>query len=240
MHRFFIKDFSDQKTEVIINDAALVHQISHVLRLMPSQEIIIFNQAGQEFLLLITATNNKTIIGQIIKKITNATEPSFKINLYQALLKQDSWDWIIKHGTSLGIHQFIPMITERSIVRQISEAKIKRWQKIAQEATEQSSRTHIPEIAGPIKLSGMKLPADETTINLVAWERAKINLNDLLPAGAPSIINLFIGPEGGFSEQEIGRLEKIGARSFLFGPRILRAEFAGLAISSAIFSHYSK
>lgn len=239
MHRFFVKNFSGQKTEATIDNSALIHQIAHVLRLMPSQEIIIFNQAGQEFLFLITAITNKTIAGQIIKKMTNAAEPSLKINLYQALLKQDSWDWIIKHGTSLGVNQFTPVITERSIVRQISEAKIKRWQKIAQEATEQSGRTHIPEIADPIKLSDVKMSGDKGTINLIAWEKAKTDLTNLLPTSAPQTINLFIGPEGGLSESEVLLLEKIGGQPFLFGPHILRAEFAGLAIASAIFYHYS-
>ena len=239
MHRFFVKNFSGQKTEATIDAPALIHQIARVLRLKPSQEIIIFNQAGQEFLFLITAITDKNIAGQIIKKITNATEPNLKINLYQALLKQDSWDWIIKHGTSLGINQFIPMISERSIVRQISDNKIKRWQKIAQEAAEQSGRVHVPEITEPIKLSDIKASRDKTAINLIAWEKAKASLTNLLPTKTPKVINLFIGPEGGFSESEIKILEGTGGQIFLFGPRILRAEFAGLAISSAIFYHYS-
>jgi len=238
MHRFFIKNFAEQEAEASINDALLVHQINHVLRLQPGQEIIVFNQTGQEFLFLITAITNKIVTGKIIKKMINATEPSLKINLYQALLKQDSWDWIIKHGTSLGLNQFIPVITERSIVRQISDSKIKRWQKIAQEASEQSGRTYVPKITEAIKLSDVKVPADETIINLVAWEKAKIGLNNLLPTSAPQNINLFIGPEGGFSESEIKSLEKINGQPFLFGPRILRAEFAGLAMASAIFYHY--
>ena len=156
MHRFFIKNFITQNNTASINDIALAHQINHVLRLQPGQEVIIFNQDGQEFLFLITAINDEAIVGQILKRMINTTEPDLKINLYQALLKQDSLDWIIKHGTSLGINQFIPIISERSIVRQISNNKASRWQKIAQEATEQSGRTHVPEIAEPMKLSEKK------------------------------------------------------------------------------------
>ncbi|MDD2646539.1 MAG: RsmE family RNA methyltransferase [Patescibacteria group bacterium] len=236
MHRFFLKNINLNDSEINITDVDLIYQINKVLRLKLSQEISVFD--GQnEYLIMLKRLEPKKIIGDIVKIIKNKAEANINLNLYQALLKQDHFELVIKHGTSLGIKKFIPLITERTISRQMSEHKFKRWQKIAQEATEQSGRLIIPEINEPISLN--KILSDKSALNLVAWEGAKNNLSKILPSTKPETINLFVGPEGGWSENEIKILEKFGTQSFLFGPRILRAEFAGLAIASALFYKFN-
>ncbi len=243
MHRFFVKqpNWQGQKKgqEIKIDDPALVHQIKNVLRLKRGQEISIFDSTGQEYLMVLTDIQSSFVVSQLLKPIKSQIEPVIALNLYQALLKQNNWDWIIKHGTGLGITKFIPLITDRTIVRQISKNKIERWQKIAQEAAEQSGRIIIPEINQPIELTKLKIADEKSALYLVAWEEAKRELKNFLPVKEPSIINLLAGPEGGLAEKEIAALQKLGWQPFLFGPRILRAEFAGLAICSAIFYHYS-
>jgi 16S rRNA (uracil1498-N3)-methyltransferase len=235
-HRFFLKNICLNGSEIKITDPDLLYQINKVLRLRLAQEIAVFD--GQnEYLIMIKNIGAKEITGEIIKIIKNKSEAKINLNLYQALLKQDHFEFVIKHGTSLGIKKFIPLITERTICREVSDNKITRWQKISQEATEQSNRLCIPEITEPINLN--KIVGEKSSLNLVAWEGAKNSLAKILPSVAPKNINLFIGPEGGFSKKEIKMLEKVDAKVFLFGPRILRAEFAGLAITSAIFYHLS-
>jgi len=245
MHRFFLDKFEQNNGEIKIFDEEQIHQIKDVLRLKPGDEFVCFNTKGQQFLVILEQYQDNFIIGKIIQEISakggsasggkNNPEVKIKINLSQSLLKADKFEWLIKEGTALGIDQFTPLITERSIVQHISEQKLTRWRKIAQEATEQSGRVKIPTVASPIDFKNIKINA--VALNLVAHEKAKKSLKQVLPKRLPEQINLFIGPEGGFSEAEIQRIEKMGGQSFIFGPRILRAEFAGLSIISAIFYH---
>ncbi|MGC9048984.1 MAG: RsmE family RNA methyltransferase [Patescibacteria group bacterium] len=239
MHRFFLKNFRQTENEIKIFNPEQIHQIKNVLRLKPGQEITIFDSSGRQFLIILESINN-FITGKVIKEIKQDIEPKIKIVLYQSLIKKDKFEWLIKQGTALGISKFVPLITDRSIVRRVSEEKFRRWQKIVQESTEQSGRTNIPIIAQPINFKSLtKQILNKIALNLIGQPNAKKNLKQVLPEKKPKLINLFIGPEGGFSESEIKLAKKLGLKLFRFGPRILPAEFAGLAIASVIFYHYN-
>jgi 16S rRNA (uracil1498-N3)-methyltransferase len=238
MHRFFLKNFKQKGEEIEIFDSKKVHQIRNVLRLKPGNEIIIFNSKGEEFLIILESVN-QTITGKILKEIKRKLEPKIKINLFQALLKKDNFEWFLKEGASLGINKFIPLITERTIVRQLSLEKLNRWQRIIEEAIELSGLTKIPEILNPVDFKSLKKEDLKDALNLIAHHEEKKSLKKILPKYKVKEINLFIGPEGGFSKEEIKFGKKIGLIPFRFCPSILRAEFAGLAIASAIFYYYS-
>jgi len=242
MHRFFLTDFRRVKERIQIFDSEQVHQIKNVLRLKPGEEVVVFDSGGQQFLIILESINN-FIIGKILKEIKKNVEPKIKINLYQALLKKDKFEQIVKWGTSLGINKFVPVVTERSIVREVSEEKLKRWQKIIKESAEQSGRVKIPEISQPVEIKSLFKNDDlnnKNFLNLIAERQGKQTLKQILNKNQFKIVNLFIGPEGGFSPEEMRLAQGSGLKLFHFGQRVLPAEFAGPAIVSAIFFHYQE
>jgi 16S rRNA (uracil1498-N3)-methyltransferase len=235
MQRFFIpKDWIQQDTVTITG--APLRQIGYVLRLKPTDRIIVLDNSGWEFEVEIERITKEQALGKVITKEPGQGEPRVKITLYQALLKSDKFELVLQKGVELGVSSFVPLISERCISRKESAAKIERWGKIIQEAAEQSERVVMPVLHPLISFEGacrsVKSPA------LMLWEEEKSeSLKQTLqnpPFKNATGISLFIGPEGGFpeSEKELARQNGIAVASL--GKRILRAETAGLAAVSAI------
>ena len=235
MQRFFIpKDWIQQDTVTITG--APLRQIGYVLRLKPTDRIIVLDNSGWEFEVEIERITKEQALGKVITKEPGQGEPRVKITLYQALLKSDKFELVLQKGVELGVSSFVPLISERCISRKESAAKIERWGKIIQEAAEQSERVVLPVLHPLISFEGacrsVKSPA------LMLWEEEKSeSLKQTLqnpPFKNATGISLFIGPEGGFpeSEKELARQNGIAVASL--GKRILRAETAGLAAVSAI------
>ena len=235
MQRFFIpKDWIQQDTVTITG--APLRQIGYVLRLKPTDRIIVQDNSGWEFEVEIERITKEQALGKVITKEPGQGEPRVKITLYQALLKSDKFELVLQKGVELGVSSFVPFISERCISRKESAAKIERWGKIIQEAAEQSERVVMPVLHPLISFEGacrsVKSPA------LMLWEEEKSeSLKQTLqnpPFKNATGISLFIGPEGGFpeSEKELARQNGIAVASL--GKRILRAETAGLAAVSAI------
>ena len=235
MQRFFIpKDWIQQDTVTITG--APLRQIGYVLRLKPTDRIIVQDNSGWEFEVEIERITKEQALGKVITKEPGQGEPRVKITLYQALLKSDKFELVLQKGVELGVSSFVPLISERCISRKESAAKIERWGKIIQEAAEQSERVVLPVLHPLISFEGacrsVKSPA------LMLWEEEKSeSLKQTLqnpPFKNATGISLFIGPEGGFpeSEKELARQNGIAVASL--GKRILRAETAGLAAVSAI------
>jgi len=235
MQRFFIpKDWIQQDTVTITG--APLRQIGYVLRLKPTDRIIVLDNSGWEFEVEIERITKEQALGKVITKEPGQGEPRVKITLYQALLKSDKFELVLQKGVELGVSSFVPFISERCISRKESAAKIERWGKIIQEAAEQSERVVLPVLHPLISFEGacrsVKSPA------LMLWEEEKSeSLKQTLqnpPFKNATGISLFIGPEGGFpeSEKELARQNGIAVASL--GKRILRAETAGLAAVSAI------
>jgi 16S rRNA (uracil1498-N3)-methyltransferase len=235
MHRFFIPKEWIQQNNVTITGEPL-HQIGYVLRLKPTDRIIVLDNSGWEFEVEIERISKEQAQGKVVSKKPGQGEPRIKITLYQALLKSDKFELVLQKGVELGVTAFVPFVSERCITRKESAGKIERWGKIIQEAAEQSERLILPELHPLISFNeacGMvKQPA------LMLWEEEKsLSLKQILqnpPFNHTANISLFIGPEGGFpeSEQELARQHGIAIASL--GKRILRAETAGLAAISAI------
>jgi 16S rRNA (uracil1498-N3)-methyltransferase len=235
MQRFFIpKDWIQQDTVTITGEP--LRQIGYVLRLKPTDRIIVLDNSGWEFEVEIERITKEQALGKVITKEPGQGEPRVKITLYQALLKSDKFELVLQKGVELGVSSFVPFISERCISRKESAAKIERWGKIIQEAAEQSERVVMPVLHPLISFEGacrsVKSPA------LMLWEEEKSeSLKQTLqnpPFKNATGISLFIGPEGGFpeSEKELARQNGIAVASL--GKRILRAETAGLAAVSAI------
>ncbi|MGD9676802.1 MAG: 16S rRNA (uracil(1498)-N(3))-methyltransferase [Vulcanibacillus sp.] len=243
MQRYFVdpKLFSEDKVIIIGEDA---HHITKVLRCNIGDKIICCNNGGLDVITEIIYMSFERVETKIISIIKQDREPLVKITLAQALPKSDKMDFIIQKGTEIGVTTFLPFNSERTIVQlnqQKEQKKIGRWEKIAKEAAEQSHRSRIPNIL-PIVNYKELIGNFKNRIVLIAYERevtttlfkAIENMSELKE------ILLIIGPEGGFSDQEVELASKNGAISISLGRRILRAETAGLVGVANILYHYEK
>ena len=141
-------------------------------------------------------------------------------------------DFIVQKCTELGVSEIIPVVSERSVAK---GEKSGRWQKIAKEAAEQSGRALIPKISALTDFKSLLKKKNEFDLALIPWELEKTNkLKAILQNSSPKNIIILIGPEGGFSSQEIEQAKAAGFIPVSLGKRILRAETAGLAILSMI------
>jgi len=235
MHRFFIpKDWFKQDNVTITGEP--LHQISYILRLKPTDRIIVLDNSSWEFEVEIERITKEQVKGKVVSRKPGQGEPGIKITLYQALLKSDKFELVLQKGVELGVTAFIPFISERCVTRKESASKIERWRKIIQEAAEQSERLILPVLLPPISFDeasrSVKQPA------LLLWEEEKcVSLKQTLqnpPFKDAAELSLFVGPEGGFPESEKELAEQNGIAIASLGHRILRAETAGLAAISAI------
>jgi len=126
--RFFIpKDWIQQDTVTITGEP--LRQIGYVLRLKPSDHIIVLDNSGWEFEVEIERITKEQALGKVITKESGHGEPRIKITLYQALLKSDKFELVLQKGVELGVTSFVPFISERCISRKESAAKMERWGK---------------------------------------------------------------------------------------------------------------
>lgn len=220
---------------VSLTDPDLLHQLSRVLRLQPGARVLLLDGLGAEHETELLAFSKSEIKGQILATHASHGEPQQFVTLFQALPKSPAkFEAICQHGTEVGISRFVPILTERTDVQGVRNPD--RLARIIREAAEQAERGIVPELTESIHLTELlqNLPAGK---NLIGDSfGTPILFNKLLPAlKNESLINIFIGPEGGFSSDEINAAKSVGIEPFSLGKRILRAETAGVAVASALF-----
>jgi 16S rRNA (uracil1498-N3)-methyltransferase len=238
MHRFFVNSKDIAARKVVIADSR-VHQIRDVLRMKAGNEIIVLDNTGLEYHVRLTNIKPKEIVGEVIEKKRSDAEPHTKITLYQSILARDKFEFVLQKCTEIGVTQFVPVITERSIVRRaekITEQKLSRFESIIAEAAEQSERGNIPSLRSPIELFQVVSEMGKNDMCLFGSTQNCQSLKNILQVcrSHPENIALFIGPEGGFSEKEIEFLVVRGVQPFSLGKRILRTETAAVAASAII------
>ena len=228
------------------------HQIRNVLRMGPGDHIIVLDNAGSEYEVVLADIGKDQVVGRIIEQRPATGEPSVRITLYQGLLSRDKFEWVLQKCTEVGVTRFVPVVTQRSCVRKVEAVtpnKLTRWRRIITEAAEQSARGRIPELAPPVNfadaLSGLK-DFDRTLIASPTQARSVSAGTNPLPHGwglsalrhtdnkTLQSVALLIGPEGGFAEQEIRLASDSGAVPLSLGPRILRTETAAVVASALI------
>jgi 16S rRNA (uracil1498-N3)-methyltransferase len=233
LHRFFVPPESLHDGELILRNAQ-ARQIREVLRLRAGDLIVALDNSGAEYHVELTEVGRAAVRGRWVEKIVVAREPRTRVILYQSLLKADKFEWVLQKCTEVGVAEFAPMTTARTVADSISRTKQARWERILIEAAEQAARSKIP-ILHPLRTlaDALKEARARGGPALLPWEQERANdLHAALGPGEP--VHLFIGPEGGFEADEAELARAYGATPITLGPRILRAETAGLVTTSAI------
>jgi len=227
MPRFFVS--STTFPDIVGPD---VHHISHVLRLQVGSLIELIDERGQACAAKIVGQNKERIVCQPLQPLTKESELKTKVTLAQALPKGQKMDWLVEKATELGVWQISPVITARTIA---SSAKLNRWRKLAKEAAQQSGRLFIPKITEPLNFTELIKQAKQYELAIIPWEKESARtLKVVLQNNKPKEILVLIGPEGGFSAQEVNQAESAGFIPITLGPRILRTETVGLALMSQL------
>ena len=210
------------------------HHVCHVMRMKKGDEIEVVDNAHL-FLCRIDSFNPLTI--SVIHEIANDVEIKEDITLLFALTKGDKIDLVLQKATELGVKKVALIESERTVVNYEGkdiDKKLERFKKIMKEASEQSHRLIVPELLGVYNLKN--LPSNLLSdLNYVAYEKDANNIDEAFQGlEKGKSISILIGPEGGFSEQEINHLTKQGFIRTSLGKRILRAETAAIYALSVI------
>lgn len=254
MIRIFLPPEELTAEQIVITGDQARH-LSLVLRVNPGDAVTIFDGTGYRYECRILQCHKKEVSAKLLKKTPCSAESPVSITLAQGIPKGDRMDLIIQKSTELGVRKIIPLITERSQVRHTD--KVERWKKIAFSASQQSGRDKMPEIHEPLMFNdyinkippllrvntGRSYPLLEKGgeggfINkgiIFSEEHKDRNMKKVL-SGFKDIKNIIslIGPEGGFSREEVKAAVEKGFIEASLGPRILRTETAPLAALSII------
>src|SRR5947207_2889809 len=149
MHRFFVSPAllqSAVSSTLITLPEKLAHQVRSVLHLAPGEQLILLDDSGQEFICSLVSSGKTGVTAQVQQIQAGKPESTVQITLCQGLLKSARFEWILEKGTELGITAFAPILCRRSMsgLQEAGPAKVQRWQRIIQEATEQCGRAHLP------------------------------------------------------------------------------------------------
>jgi 16S rRNA (uracil1498-N3)-methyltransferase len=235
-------------TEIVL-PAAVAHQARDVLRLGPGDALTLLDGAGGEWAASLTEVGRAGVRARVHARRASTAEPRTRIVLCPGLLKAAKFEWVLQKGTELGVAAFVPVLSARAVagVAETGGAKRARWQRILAEASEQCGRVRVPELAEPRPLPQALQAVPSGAIPLILWEgeratplRAALvsaleqrrTASGLREPGAAPEIHLFVGPEGGFSADEIGAARTHGAAPVTLGPRILRAETAAIVAAA--------
>ncbi len=238
MHRFFISPTAIHDARVLLR-GTIVHQIRDVLRMQPGAEIVLLDNSGNAYRAEIVMIDRDTVRARITDQWKLETEPTTRLTLYQGLLKGQKFDWVLQKGTELGITRFVPLLAARCVIgnlEDVSDTRLERWQRILVEAAEQAGRAVLPHITAPLLFAPACASAAQSGLALMPWEGERSRgLREMLQnVDKSKELSVFIGPEGGFADEEVALAQAHNILPVSLGSRILRAETAALATASAI------
>ena len=217
-----------------------VNHMKNVLRMKPGEEVWISDGEGMDYFCKVEGYEEKEAVLRVVKKEVSQTELASRLILFQGLPKGEKMEWIVQKAVELGAYSIVPVSTRRCVVKldnKKAEKKVFRWQQIAESAAKQSKRMLVPEVHSVMSFKEALAYAEELDILLIPYELAKgmKETKELIRSIEPGkSIGVFIGPEGGFEEQEVADAMEAGAKPITLGHRILRTETAGLAVLSVL------
>ena len=241
MQRFFVEPYQiEEEAHRIHINGTDVNHIKNVLRMKCGEDVWISDGGDKEYHCQIEELGED----EVLLHILYAQEPEYelpnKLYLFQGLPKADKMELIIQKAVELGAYSVVPVSTRRCVVKldnKKAEKKVSRWQQIAESAAKQSKRMLVPEVHSVMTFKEALAYAKELDVLLIPYELAKgmKETKELIQAIEPGkSIGVFIGPEGGFEEQEVADAMEAGAKPITLGHRILRTETAGLAVLSVL------
>jgi 16S rRNA (uracil1498-N3)-methyltransferase len=240
IHRFFVDQQLSIKPKFSIEDTELVHQWRNVLRYQVGQEVILYDNTGYEYKATVTLLSARRTEVDVHSSRKAAYSVPLPLFLFASLAKRDSFEWMLEKATEIGVTGFCPVVSEHS---EKKEVNIERARILIKEACEQSERPIMPDIFEPVSLAaalqnltGGASGAGSSAVTIVldpTGEPLSKKIDEYKQAGmAGKRINIFVGPEGGFSPRELELFHAHNVPVVSVGKQILRAETAAVAIAT--------
>lgn len=242
MYHFFVDKRQITTLHIYITGADYKH-MKKVLRLKIGDTVLVSEKAeqgGRNFVCSIEGYTDTEAMLTIQQSDVADNELPCKVTLFQGLPKSDKMELIIQKSVELGVYDVVPVAMKNCVVKleeKKSEERLKRWNAISESAAKQSKRSRIPKVHGVMSYKGALEIAAEYDVVLVPYENEKgmAQTRSLIGAITPGCrVAVFIGPEGGFSEEEIALVREKNMSTISLGKRILRTETAGPAVLAMI------
>jgi 16S rRNA (uracil1498-N3)-methyltransferase len=240
--RFLVSDV-DPRASLVTLPTDETHHLTHVLRLGQGAEVSVFDGRGREWLGRVASTGRRGAIVELVRETVPLVEPSVRVTLAVGLLKGDQMDAVIRDAVMLGVSAIVPMTSAHVAVSKRAQARdaAERWRRIAVSSAKQCRRAVVPVIS-PVTAFGSVLVQGGFDGKLIAVEPAANS-----PQGEPhgrgravpprlGTALLLIGPEGGWSSEEVEQATRAGAVRLDLGPRTLRAQSAPVVALSSLWT----
>jgi 16S rRNA (uracil1498-N3)-methyltransferase len=239
MNRFFIDDIKLSDNYIILNDPVQLHHLRDVLRIKPPEKVAVFDNSGNEYIVLVVEIGVASAKLELIEKKMH-DDSGTKITIACAIPKNSKMDDIIDKLTQLGVECIIPLETERVIVKLNKEKKLERlerWKKIALSAAKQSQRNKLPVVKPICGLKDAILNAYDFDLKLIpTLEDNRKTLKEIFDNASKKInrVMVLIGPEGDFTSSEVTLAKEAGFLPTSLGKQVLRVDTAAIAVVSFI------
>ncbi|MEX1195720.1 MAG: RsmE family RNA methyltransferase [Dehalococcoidia bacterium] len=236
--RFFVPAGTLKPGQITLS-GDLAHRLARVLRLRAGDRVVLTEGGPRQFEVELTDVSAKRVTGVVVGDEAAPVEADVEVVLYQSLIRPNRFDFALEKGTELGVARFVPVINARSQLQGegTPKGRAERWQRIVVEAAEQCGRGRLPEIDAPVAFEEAIRSAQG--LRVVPYEGEAANrLADYLrgPGERPRTVSLFIGPEGGYTDEEVALARESGATLVTLGRQVLRSETAGV-VAAAIVLH---
>lgn len=226
MQKFFVNTCDIDQNEIVLDGNNAKH-ISFSLRMAVGERIVVCDGRGNDCTCEITRITGERVFAAVIERSANLAEPPYRAVLYQALAKGEKMDYIIQKAVEFGVGEIVPFESSRCIARLKEgsvEKKLTRWQRIAEEAAKQCGRGVIPQVSLPVSYREALMRASADEVCFMCYEsEEQCSIGELEKGKNYSFL---IGPEGGFSPEEVDAARSAGVTSVSLGKRILRCESA--------------
>jgi 16S rRNA (uracil1498-N3)-methyltransferase len=233
--RFFVEGTLQVGSAIEI-EGSDAHKIARVLRLVPGDRIEVIDSAATAYRASLENVG-RTVRATLLERLDEPLADSLRIDVAQAIPKGNRMDFVVEKGTELGAAAFLPFYSERCVGREVGDAKLGRWRRLARSAAQQSGRRDVPEILEPLRYDALLERFEGYERVLFAWELTQSRgLRDVLAATLPASgsVLLVVGPEGGFTHAEAEAAVKRRATLVSLGSRILRTDTAAVALLAVI------
>jgi 16S rRNA (uracil1498-N3)-methyltransferase len=222
------------------------HHLMHVLRMTPGDEAFVFDGCGHEYRCAFRSIKDNRGQLEIAGALSDVVESPLYLTLAQALARGEKFDFIVQKATELGVSSITPLVTRYADVRlddQQKTKRVERWRRISLEAMKQCGRRKLVEITAPLTIREFIAANEAPPVGTSNIQQALLVFNEkggiplaaaLAELSIPCPIAALVGPEGGWSDDELDTLNGCGSKAVTLGPRVLRTETAALVAIALI------
>ena len=240
VHRFFAPAL-DPGDETVVLPRDEAEHLTRVLRLTTGDTVAVFDGRGHEFLARVTTGESRRDVRvQLLSRVEPATEPAVPLTLVQAVLKGEKMDEVVRDAVMLGVAAIHPIVgkrTESTVAAILKGARLDRWRRVALASVKQSRRATLPEIRTPLTFENF-LAEPQAAVSLMLVEPAAasnaVSIGALRSEPIPPDVAILVGPEGGWTDDEVKTAGERGVRLITLGHRTLRADAVPIAAISVL------